>query len=127
MGLQFNTQSYQRTQAVFNAYDIIDRIRANPEAMNAGSYDNINLAYNPPGTDCMTGNCTTAQLADYDIGQWKAALTSLLSKGQGGICRGTLTVSPYNCAVDTSSTQFTVGITWVESELSQTLTVAAEL
>ena len=75
----------------------------------------------------MTGNCTTAQLADYDIGQWKAALASLLSKGQGGICRGTLTVNPYNCAVDASSTQFTVGITWVESELSQTLTVAAEL
>ena len=126
-GLRFNTQSYQRTQATLNTYDIIDRIRANPGGITAGSYDNINLSYSPPAADCMTATCSIAQMADYDIGQWKASLTGLLSQGQGGICRGTLTLNPYSCVVDATTTQFMVGITWAESELIQNLTVAAEL
>ncbi|MFQ6023932.1 MAG: type IV pilus modification protein PilV, partial [Acidiferrobacterales bacterium] len=126
-GLRFNTQSYQRTQAVLNAYDIIDRIRANPGGMNASNYDDIDLAYTASGTDCMGATCTTAQMADYDIGQWKASLTAVLSQGQGGICRGTLTVNPYNCTVDATATQFMVGITWMENDITQSLAVEAQL
>ncbi len=127
MGLKFNTQSYQRTQAVLNAYDIIDRIRANPGAMGAGAYDDINLTYSPPAADCMAATCSTTQMADYDIGQWKAALTELLAQGQGGICRGTLTLNPYSCTVDATATEFTVGITWVENDLNMNLMVEAQL
>lgn len=126
-GLRFNTQSYQRTQATLNAYDIIDRIRANSGGITAGSYDNINLSYSPPAADCAAATCSIAQMADYDIGQWKASLTNLLSQGQGGICRGTLTLNPYSCVVDATTTQFMVGITWTETDLTQNLTVEAEL
>jgi type IV pilus assembly protein PilV len=126
-GMRFNTQSYQRTQAVLNAYDIIDRIRANPGGMNAGNYNDIDLVYSAPVTDCMGATCTTAQMADYDIGQWKASLTNVLSQGQGGICRGTLTVNPYNCTVDATATQFMVGIAWMENDITQSLAVEAQL
>ncbi len=127
-GLRLNHQSYQRTQATLNTYDIIDRIRANPGAMAAGVYDNIDLSPNPSAADCMVPPaCTTAEMADYDIGQWKDSLTKLLSQGQGGICRGTLTLSPYACVVNPGATLFTVGITWVEHDLNMNLTVEAQL
>ena len=127
LGLKFNTQSYQRTQAVLNAYDIVDRIRANSGGMVAGNYDDIDVSYTPPAQDCMAATCSTTQMADYDIGQWKASLTSLLSQGQGGICRGTLTLSPYACAVNPGATLFTVAVTWVEYDLNMNLTVEAQL
>ena len=127
VGLKFNTQSYQRTQAVLNAYDIIDRIRANPGGMTAGAYNDIDLAYSAPAADCMAGTCSTAQMADYDIGQWKTSLTELLSQGKGAICRGTLTLNPYGCTLDTTTTEFTVAITWVEHDLNMNLMVEAQL
>ena len=127
LGLKFNTQSYQRTQAVLNAYDIIDRIRANSGGMVAGRYDNIDVSYTPPTQDCMAATCTTTQMADYDIGQWKASLASLLTQGQGGMCRGTLALNPYNCTPDLTTTHFTVGITWVEGDLPIMVMVEAQL
>ena len=126
-GLRLNHQSYQRTQATLNTYDIIDRIRANPGGMTAGIYDDIDLSPNPWAADCMAAGCNTAQMADYDIGEWKTSLTNLLSQGQGGICRGTLTLSPYACAVNPGATLFTVGVTWVEHDLNMNLTVEAQL
>ena len=127
LGLKFNIQSYQRTQAVLNAYDIIDRIRANSGGMVAGRYDNIDVSYTPPTQDCMAATCTTTQMADYDIGQWKASLASLLTQGQGGMCRGTLALNPYNCTLDPATTHFTVGITWVEGTLPIMVMVEAQL
>ena len=126
-GLRLNHQSYQRTQATLNTYDIIDRMRANPISIGAGTYNNINLSYTPPVADCLGLPCDTTQMADYDIGQWKASLTNLLSQGQGGICRGTLTLSPYACAVNPGATLFTVGVTWVEHDLNMNLMVEAQL
>ncbi|MFQ6023812.1 MAG: type IV pilus modification protein PilV [Acidiferrobacterales bacterium] len=128
LGLKFNTQSYQRTQAVLNAYEIIDRIRANRGGMLAGEYDNISLSFTPPVEDCtIGGNCNTTQMANYDIGQWKTSLTNLLAQGQGGICRGTLDLNPFSCTVDATRTQFTVGIAWLESDIPMSLTVEAQL
>ncbi len=38
LGLKFNMQSYQRTQAALLAYDIVDRMRANPVEKNGPRY-----------------------------------------------------------------------------------------
>ena len=127
LGLKFNTQSYQRTQAVLNVYDIMDRIRANPGGLTGGNYDDIDVAYTPPAQNCLGFPCNTTQMADYDIGQWKTSLGGLLSQGQGGICRGVLTLNPYGCVVDATTTQFMVGITWVEHDLSMSMMVEAQL
>ncbi len=126
-GLRFNSQSYQRTQAVLNAYDIIDRIRANPGGMTDGVYNDVNLSPAPFITDCAAINCSTTLMADYDIGQWKESLGNLLPQGQGAICRGALTLNPYACVENAGATLFTVGITWLENDLPMNLMVEAQL
>ena len=71
--LQYNTGSYFRTQATFLAYDIIDRMRANTDAV----VDNDNNGYDQPTTtnvsppvNCDTTSCTSAELALYDVRKW---------------------------------------------------------
>ena len=123
MGLKFNTQSYQRTQAVLNAYDIIDRIRANPAGMATGGYDDIGIATAAPTLPACP--CTPAQMAVYDIAQWKVSLAQLLSEGRGALCRGNLDAA-WNCTV-TGTTNFQVGIEWKENDLAMRMVVEAQL
>ncbi len=116
VGLKFNTQSYQRTQAVLQAYDMIDRIRANPVARKTGAYDSVSSGAIPSYTDCGSTSCTPTQLASYDIALWNAANASYLSEGKGAI-----SLAP------TSSSVRVITITWQENDLSQTFTVEADL
>ncbi|MDX1556880.1 MAG: type IV pilus modification protein PilV [Xanthomonadales bacterium] len=124
MGLKFNTQSYQRTQAVLNAYDIIDRIRANPVGMAGGNYDDIGISAAPP--TLPTCPCSPAQMADYDIAQWKASLATLLTSGSGAVCRGTLSNDLTSCTAAATAT-FQVGIQWKENDLDMRMVVEAQL
>lgn len=128
VGLKFNTQSYQRTQAVLNAYDIIDRIRANPGGMNGGNYDNVALTAPPPAitTDCGASQCSSADMATYDINQWKTSIQNLLSQGNGAICRGTLDLATLGCT-PVAGTNFQVGIQWIENDLPMNMIVGAQL
>lgn len=125
MGLKFNTQSYQRTQAVLNAYDIIDRIRANPGGILTGGYDDIGKADAVP--TLPTCPCSPAQMADYDIAQWKNSLTSVLTEGKGAVCRGTLSADMSACAVVPGSSKFQVGIEWMENDLTMRMMVEAQV
>jgi type IV pilus assembly protein PilV len=89
--LKSNGSAYMRTQATALAYNIIDRMRANLPAAN-------NLAYivsmpasattTIPST-CTGANCTSAQLAVYDIGQWEADLGTQLPQGRGAVAATT--------------------------------------
>ena len=128
LGLKFNTQSYQRTQAVLSAYDIIDRMRANPVGMNAGVYNAIDIATPPssPPVDCGVSFCTNANMAAYDVSQWKTTLTSVLSQGRGAVCRGTLDTTLGTCTPVAANT-FQVGIDWMENDLAIRMTVEAQL
>lgn len=114
-GLKFNQQSYQRTQAVFLAYDIIDRIRANSTGKTAGLYDSITTSTMPTisSGQCTSTACTTAQLADYDIYSWKTNITRLLNSGTG--------------SVSTSGTRRTVTIQWKENDLDAQVSVQVDL
>lgn len=124
MGLRFNTQSYQRTQAVLNAYDIIDRIRANPGGMTAGRYDDVDIAAPAPTEPACP--CNATQMADVDIAQWKNTLATLLAEGNGAICRGTLNADFTNCTPGVG-TSFMVGIQWTENDLPMRMSVEAQL
>lgn len=55
------------------------------------------------GTDCLANACTGAQLASYDIAQWKDALGQLLPGGDARVFRST-----------TDTRQFGVLIGWRE-------------
>jgi type IV pilus assembly protein PilV len=121
--LQFNHQSYERTQATVLISEIFDRIMANPTAARAGQYDNVadsttSASYTGYGNCGSTGCASTNELATYDLFIWKTAIeNSKMSQGQGAIRR----VNPG----DANSFVYVITISWVENNLpvSQSMTV----
>jgi type IV pilus assembly protein PilV len=73
VSLQNNRGALVRAEAVQLAYDVMDRIRANP----TGNYDGIAIGAGPvaPGINCMAADCPTdANMAAFDIAVWKCSL-----------------------------------------------------
>jgi type IV pilus assembly protein PilV len=117
-GLRFTHQSEQRTQAIIQAYDILDRIRANPVARGTGAYDVVSLGYIAGSyASCLAPGtpCTPAQMATYDISEWNKANARLLSQGLGSIS-----------AVAATGIR-TVTIEWMEQDVKTTVVVEARL
>lgn len=80
-----NTQSaYFRTQASISSNDIVERIRANLQGVEAGNYD-ANAGSVTAACNTIAG-CTAAQLAANDIAEWKVALAADLPSGVGTVC-----------------------------------------
>lgn len=70
-GLQSNYDAYLYSQASALAYDMAERIRANPTAAAGGSY-NTTMTSTPTTANCVTSQCgTPAQIAAYDKYDWK--------------------------------------------------------
>lgn len=67
-----------RTQAVFLAADLAERMEANKAAAVAGAYVNNSAAAVATGVDCLTSACDSANLALYDLNQWRTAVASVL-------------------------------------------------
>jgi len=65
--LRGSNSSYQRSQAIFCVYDVMDRLRANRVAALAGNYD-IAIGVVPPDT---------ATVARLDLTQWKRSLANI--------------------------------------------------
>lgn len=117
-GLRFQQSAYLRSQASMAAYDVLDRIRANPQGMAAGSYDNIDTDTAPADPNCKrsAGGCTPAQRAQTDAAEWTLVVTTL----PGG-----------NGTVTRAGNDFTVQIDWTDlgpdGAENQRLTVEAQL
>ena len=79
-GLRSNQMASMRTTATQLAYDIADRMRANPAGVDAQNYV---IAVNdadpviPGGENCEGVTCTSSQMATYDLAQWRGAIRSL--------------------------------------------------
>ncbi len=105
--LKANHSAYQRSQAIFLAYDIIDRMRANRNLAMAGSY---NLAMNEDAPAAAANN-----LPDTDLNEWMTNFVEvLLPAGDGSV----------NC---TNAGVCTVVIEWDESRIGGTATAGAAL
>ena len=76
--LRLTQDSLQRSQAVWMAYDLAERMWANPEGLEAGNrYQTTALSAatagaasycaGPPPTSCIGSTCTSNQMVDYDI------------------------------------------------------------
>ncbi len=76
LSLQNNRSALLRAEAVQLAYDMMDRIRANPQgAVPGGAYDGLDVGDNPPGAaDCVANNCSQAQMISFDQAVWKCSL-----------------------------------------------------
>lgn len=114
VGIKFNQESYLRSQAVLIAYDIVDRIRANPAAKSAGSYDSVTTSATYTAPTCTGAvNCSTSDIATYDLANWKARIAATLPMGTG--------------AISTVGNRRTVAITWKENDLDMQIEVEVEL
>ena len=93
-------QSYLRTQATLDAYQILDCIRANPT--NVGNYA-IALGATPG----------TTSIADQDLTAWKAALKDMPGPGDGSIV--------------VSGDLVKVTVQWYEDTAKQSIQVQTEI
>ncbi|HCU54464.1 MAG TPA: type IV pilus modification protein PilV [Gammaproteobacteria bacterium] len=113
VSLRIGHDSYQRTQATMLAYDIVDRMRANPTGLAAGKYNNIADNYNPGSTNCVSVSCTTDELADFDIRSWHTVIAEKLSQGKG--------------TIGTSGSTRTITVNWRENDLPMQLQLVVQL
>lgn len=123
--LKFNQGAYQRTQAVYQVYDMIDRIRANSVGKTGGLYEDIALGMLPATPpDCAATSCTPAEMADYDIYQWNTSNALLLTGGGGAVCRGSFDAAG---ACVPAGNVYHVLVVWTEGAERMQVDVEVEL
>lgn len=94
--LMDNQDAYLRSQAIFLAYNMSDRIRANADAWNSADLTNYPTSFVPAYAFCSTYDpvtatvatpaatpiaCTATQLAQYDAYRWSADVADMLPNG----------------------------------------------
>jgi len=101
-GMKANQSAYIRSQATLAAYDMIDRMRTNPDGVTANHYNSMSSASLPNDPNCVTSDsgCTAAALAANDLREWTYEHLSLLSSGSGTVTK--------------SGSVFTVSVNWVD-------------
>ena len=73
--LKLSYESYIRSQANFLAYDLIDRIRANPDAASYEITEDATISQ----TDCFYGDdCTVSEMRESDLYHWREQAEKLL-------------------------------------------------
>ncbi len=85
--LQFSQQSYMYNQATLYAQDISERIRANSDSVDEYLIDFGETSSASSSNQCLTGSCTEAQLAQWDLKIWLDNLAASLPEGEGSISR----------------------------------------
>lgn len=84
-GLGANASALWRSKATLMAYEMADRLRANPTGVTDGRYNNLTSAVDTP--DCgVNSACSTANMALLDFAQWRTGLGQALPGGTGVVC-----------------------------------------
>ncbi|MDN6320156.1 MAG: type IV pilus modification protein PilV [Marinobacter sp.] len=102
MSLKNTSDVFFEQQAMSYSQDLINRIMANRNAADDGDY----AATSPttePADDCSASDCTSAQMATWDLWQWNEALIN----GFASPPSAATTVS-----WDGALGEYTVSITW---------------
>lgn len=82
--LHFNHSAYLRSQATLMAYDMAERMKANPVALRNGTY---NIPAKEQNGDCLTiTGCNPVAMAQNDAYEWDTALRGILPDGRGVVC-----------------------------------------
>ena len=76
-GMRFSQSAYFQSQAYFLTSDMIDRMRANFEGVNAGLYNNTYTAPDRVSPGCDQILCSPIQLAQQDLYDWSTKLYSM--------------------------------------------------
>jgi len=113
-GLLNNVNANFRTQAVFLADDLADRMRANKRAMTGATkhFDQPTAAYT---AGCLTSaGCTVQQMARTDFFLWEQRLDALLPLGVGEVCIDSTPVdgAPGAPECDGLGSQYAIKVWW---------------
>jgi len=120
-----NRTALSRTQAIQLVNDMADRIRA-----NRGAGDKYTLTASSKLTGaidyCTKNNCTSDQLANYDLLQWVDAVDKTLPHGGDGKTapQGTITYTPG--ALTSDPGRYTIQASWKDAGSDDTLTTRLE-
>ncbi len=87
--------------ATMQGMGMVERIRANPSAVDAGTY--LGLSGEPSGTDCTTAHCDPENMARFDFREWNRQNASMLPSGTGDIS-------------NPAGNMYQVTITWADGE-----------
>lgn len=91
LSLQHGRSATAHANAVLLAYDLMERIRANPAGLAEGAYAGGGNA--SASLDCVAGPCAPQQMAAFDLSAWRCALglgeanagCNALMNGQGAV------------------------------------------
>ena len=121
VSMRNNQSAYLRSQATILVYDMLDRMRAHPDAATTGQYVIALGAPSAIATNCESTACSTTDMTTFDISQWKCQLGAWDSNS---VCSTTLSLSGYLPGGDGSITQVgdihTVSVTWLDRDGTQT-------
>lgn len=135
LGLQMRTLAdtqtgVRRAQAIRLIEDFSERTRSNPNSLGQIDRYVSGWDHSPPSppstTDCATTECDTAQMAAYNLAQWKAAVAQLLPLGKANIfiaqnkAGGQGSPAAGSAAVAGDQRQLGIMISWRENEKSST-------
>ena len=104
-------------EAVRLAQDMIERIRANPAGLQAGSYAASGDVLGAP--DCHADHCAAADMAAFDLSQWGCALGDSM---KDPACLGPLKATGA-VAADAATGLVRITIRWRDQGASRTLTL----
>jgi len=86
VAVRYNHGAYLRNQAMWQSYNILDRMRANKAYAEATGGYAVNLGETiSSAQNCVANACSPAQMATYDKYEWKNSLAALLPKGDGAV------------------------------------------
>jgi type IV pilus assembly protein PilV len=117
-----------RTRAVQLISDMMERIRANPDAEDA--YDCATYARGPIEHGCAPSGaparpCTARELAEDDLARWQTLAYDALPLAGPGICDAN--VAYLAAATDDEPARYRVELTWRERGSNMPITLAEEL
>jgi len=131
LGLHANQSANLRTEATLLAYDIADRMRANRAAYRDASGHYIDLPGGTTSKQCAYNgsvqDCTSTEMAQFDLAAWRAQVTSALPGGVATVCRdtspndggddngdGAVDASEYSCS--NSGSVYAIKIWWLDKD-----------
>lgn len=103
--LKVNQGAMLRSHATTQAYDVLDRMRANAVVAGGGGYD----------VDWGSAAVTGGAVATTDITQWKARLAAMLPSGDARVCRAPV-ANTNNCNGPSVGNFLVVEVRWVETD-----------
>lgn len=99
-----------QTLAVTQAYDMIDRVKANLSGFEAGAYNNPSNSYH---ATCLSQGCTSNEMAENDFYEWQQSNQNFLPQGSG--------------SVTSSGNNLTITVTWLAYNEQKSYTVTERM